>query len=243
MSALRLGAWHVGELQQKLIEAGETVPDQELTTQVFGPGTRSAVIDFQSHHLDQNGDPLTVDGVVGNMTAWSLDHPHNSTPGHVNGYLSPGWKCAPSESSGPVTRVVEAAFSQIGVHEIPDGSNRGPEVDRYGGAGAPWCAYFVSWCYGHADGGSPFGVLASALSLKEWGVKKNRIVTTPAVGDVFVILRGTTGHGHTGLIADVSADFSGGGKVSTIEGNSANAVRGILRDPSVFNCLVRPLIT
>lgn len=46
--------------------------------------------------------------------------------------------------------VMAVAHSQLGVHEWPDGSNRG-EVMKYLKAagvtvGAPWCASFVTWC-------------------------------------------------------------------------------------------------
>src|SRR4051812_3488029 len=58
-------------------------------------------------------------------------------------------------------RALDAARSQLGVTEQPPGSNDGPDIARYRGAvagayaGAPWCAYFVSWCA--AQAGSPIG--------------------------------------------------------------------------------------
>ena len=58
-------------------------------------------------------------------------------------------------------RALDAARSQLGVTEQPPGSNDGPDIARYRGAvagayaGAPWCAYFVSWCA--AQAGAPIG--------------------------------------------------------------------------------------
>ena len=47
--------------------------------------------------------------------------------------------------------VMQVAATQVGVHEIPAGSNDGPRVHVYqvvtGAFKQPWCASFVSWCY------------------------------------------------------------------------------------------------
>ena len=53
-----------------------------------------------------------------------------------------------------------------GVREVPAGSNRGPDVDKYmrgcvrsgrrvGMLGVAWCAAFASWCLWEAHGGDP----------------------------------------------------------------------------------------
>ena len=41
----------------------------------FGPLTEEAVIDFQHCHLDEKGDWLEVDGIVGPVTLWALKNP------------------------------------------------------------------------------------------------------------------------------------------------------------------------
>ena len=54
--------------------------------------------------------------------------------------------------------VLRVAASQVGVSEVPPGSNRGPEVDGYLRAvgldpeqwSYPWCAAFVYWCFERA---------------------------------------------------------------------------------------------
>ena len=39
---------------------------------IFGPATRKAVIEFQQHHKDYEGNPLVADGIVGQKTWISL---------------------------------------------------------------------------------------------------------------------------------------------------------------------------
>jgi hypothetical protein len=42
---------------------------------VFDTRTYQAVRAYQSQNLDQLGQPLVVDGKVGDLTWWSLNHP------------------------------------------------------------------------------------------------------------------------------------------------------------------------
>lgn len=217
----------VGHVQQLLIELGYSIANDELALQAYGPSTVSAVKTFQALK------GLVSDGIAGTHTLYSLEHPGGK-------YIVSGWYCQPSKARPAVRAVVQAAGDQIGIHEDPDGSNRGGGVDKFGGHGDPWCAYFVSWCYGRADGGSPFGVLASAYKIHDWAVTNNRVLAEtvpPEGGDVFVIIRGN-GHGHVGLVGDVLPD----GRLVCIEGNAGNAVRGTLRKRPDVLCLVRPIL-
>ena len=64
----------------------------------------------------------------------------------------------------------------MGVTEQPPGSNDGPQIAEYrtatqgAYAGAPWCAYFVSWCASQA--GAPIGDhgqgLGSVSEITDW---------------------------------------------------------------------------
>lgn len=43
---------------------------------------------------------------------------------------------------------IQVALAELGVKEVPKGSNRGARVDVFtGGNAVPWCALFVSWCF------------------------------------------------------------------------------------------------
>jgi hypothetical protein len=170
---------------------------------------------------------------------WALLHPN----GTQSRYTAPGWRCAPSEARAEVRRILEVAVGEIGVVERPDASNRGPRVDVYTAPelGIPWCAAFVSWCYAHAEKGSPFGRLLSALRFRDWGAAHGRTLgasALPQPGDVFVIPRGDL-HGHVGLVAGLAPD----GRMLTIEGNAGNAVRGLVRARAAVTAVVRPMVS
>lgn len=229
----------VGELHQLLVEAGESIAADERLSQTFGPSTKSAVLDFQSSHVDPQGRPLGQDGVVGPITLASLKNPREP----VQRFTAAGWRLDLNDCRPQERRVVELATNEIGTQEAPPGSNRGPKVDLYNGEdylGAPWCANFCSWAWRYADGGSPFGKLASAYKIKSWGEEKGRILPTNELarpGDIGVIMR-AEGRGHVELV--VGKELPGLPLVLA-GGNVGNAVRGTVRDRSQFTCLVRPL--
>lgn len=231
------GAIGVGTIHQALVEAGESVDAAELASGLYGPSTELAVRDFQAHHVDRNGHALQVDGVCGPSTLWALQHPN----GGVNRCAAPGWRCEPSQEREAVRPVLEAAVGEIGNIEQPDGSNRGPRIDLYTAPdlGIPWCAAFASWCFAKAESGSPFGRILSALKMRDWAVANGRVLgagALPQAGDVFVILRGDL-HGHVGIVAGLTPEA----RIYTIEGNSGNAVRGLIRDRLAVTCVVRPI--
>lgn len=58
-------------LQRLLTRRGYPVADSGL----FDMATDRAVRTFQSQNLDQHGQPLVVDGKVGDLTWWSLNRP------------------------------------------------------------------------------------------------------------------------------------------------------------------------
>lgn len=71
----------------------------------------------------------------------------------------------------PLAVLADIAESEIGVREVPPGSNRGPRVGAYQAVcalastqptGWPWCAAFVCWTIGQAVLRHP-GLLAQAI--------------------------------------------------------------------------------
>ncbi len=54
--------------------------------------------------------------------------------------------------------VVKVALAEVGVTEVPLGSNTGPRVQQYqaatdlGGTGWPWCSAFIEWCWKRVGG-------------------------------------------------------------------------------------------
>ncbi len=234
----------VGRLQQILVEANYAISSIETQQFAFGDSTYDALKAFQASHLGPSGHPLSEDGVVGAETWYALQH-----PGHEGGdYTLPEWRCELSQVREQVRRVLEVAVGEIGIHEIPDGSNDSPRIRTYTAPdfiGSPWCALFASYCFSMLDGGSPFGRIAATWALYEWAQKNNRVLSaaaSPSPGDVFLILRGdqydsVNRRGHTGIICGVLDD----GRLASIEGNASNAVRGGIRNRHDVSAIIRPV--
>ena len=181
----------------------------------FGMKTLQAVKAFQSSHLDKNGNPLIVDGKVGPLTWASLFEipiSHNiATPPLL-------------------TEVLKVARNEIGVKEVPPGSNSGPRVGEYLKSvnlnpGYAWCAAFVYWCFEQASVNlncvNP--VLKTASCMFHWQKTKGLKITMEEAlqkpdlispGDIFIIRR-KGGKGHTGIVTGFT-----NGYIQTIEGNS-----------------------
>ena len=134
---------------------------------------------------------------------------------------------------GTGSAIVSAAESQIGQSEQPPGSNDGPAIAVYRGAvagaqaGEPWCAYFASWAA--AQAGAPIGDtgqgLGSVSEITSWASQTGRLLpasATPQPGDLMLF-----GDRHVGIVDSVNPD----GTITTIEGNSQNAVRQVTRQP------------
>jgi hypothetical protein len=118
---------------------------------------------------------------------------------------------------------LEVATRQIGVQEIPKGSNAGPEVEIYLKSvgltkGYSWCMAFVYWCVSTSSTTSsttrnPLKKTAGVLD--QWNSKPELRITTPVPGSVFIMDFGK-GQGHTGFVEKILP----GGKIQTIEGNT-----------------------
>jgi hypothetical protein len=148
---------------------------------------------------------------------------------------------APPPAAAPLddsllARVLATAAHEIGVMEVPLGSNRGPLVDEYlrsvgldpTEGSFPWCAAFVFWCFANASQAlnEPNPAVRSAGVMDHWrkaGLRGVPHITaaaaaeTPAMvrgGLVFVMSTGA-GTGHMGFVEGLA-----NGKLITIEGNT-----------------------
>ena len=216
------------ELQNLLRSAGLAV----TVDGAFGPKTQAAVKAFQAQHLDMHGRPLTVDGVVGPVTWWSLRHAGAPVqPQAVIDYTT-----MPPESLGgsPCGRAaLAAAIGELkaSAREV-GGNNRGPWVKKYlhgiVDEGNSWCAAFVSWCYSQIPLGMPFEYCVGARGVlrefKEEGwARAPGTGYLPEPGDVVVWWRVKADgwQGHAGLVHHC-AD----GILYTLEGNKTDRVAG-----------------
>lgn len=119
-------------------------------------------------------------------------------------------------------RALHQAASQVGVREVPKGSNWGPKVSLYLKAAgfltpAAWCAAFVTWCLRAVgvDRKSLPALAASTYYWMDWARKKGRHRTAPKRGMLFVW--NVKGAGHIGFVTNVSES---GQTFETIEGNT-----------------------
>jgi hypothetical protein len=132
------------------------------------------------------------------------------------------------------SRMVQIARGEIGQAEQPPGSNNSARIADYRSAtpgamaGAPWCAYFVSWVAHQAgaplgDQGQGFG---SVDQLYAWAQRNGRAYSAgsgqqPKPGDLIVF------HEHVGLVESVLPN----GQIQTIEGNSSDRVAERVHPP------------
>jgi len=190
---------------------------------VYGAETQEAVSLFQARSVDFEGRPLQIDGKIGPMTWAAL------------------FKAAPLAPQSPSSdtlsgKVLVVAGTEVGVMEVPPGSNRGPKVDEYlksvglnpGQGSYPWCAAFVYWCFLEASKAlsvsNPAICTAGALDLwNQAGPKRFRRIPCAEASDnptlvrpamVFVLGTGP-GHGHVGFVEKVTGTI-----LTTIEGNT-----------------------
>ncbi len=222
----------VRDLQAILNELDYVVSE----TGVFDAATDRAVRDFQGSHLDKHAQPLTVDGVVGQLTWWALENPRPRVTTQAITYD----EAPPAEHGesqlGRVALRVAIGELKAGAGEV-GGNNKGPWVRKYmepAGLpdGYPWCAAFVSWCFLQAVGGDrremPFNYSAGARDIFNQLKRKGWSFTgesgkTPKPGDIVCWWRTspTSSNGHIGFVHHCKDGF-----LYTIEGNKAANVAG-----------------
>jgi len=122
-------------------------------------------------------------------------------------------------------KTLAVAVANIGVQEVPKGSNCGPEVEVYLasvglGKGYAWCMAFVYYCVDVACKNLGFvnPLFKTGGALKEWNTTTlpkilNTDTTVKAV-DIFIMDFGG-GVGHAGFVEKIA-----GGFIYTIEGNT-----------------------
>lgn len=116
--------------------------------------------------------------------------------------------------------VLSYARSQIGVKEIPFGSNTGPWVSVYqsvtGAYGEPWCVSFVQWALWRAHIGPIANRTAGAVYLRDWAYSRGLLRSKPEPGTIAVWIYSEQ---HASLVESVH-----GSSYTTIDGNWDNQV-------------------
>ena len=119
-------------------------------------------------------------------------------------------------------KTIEIAVKQLGVQEIPKGSNSGPEVEIYLksvglGKGYSWCMAFVYWCVQRAaeQTGSINPLKKTGGVLAQYNAKPELRQNVPEPGSIFILDFGK-GLGHTGIVEKILPN----GFIQTLEGNT-----------------------
>ena len=116
---------------------------------------------------------------------------------------------------------LQSAQSQIGIQEIPKGSNAGPDVEKYLKSvglskGYAWCMAFVYWNVQQAATklavSNPLKKTAGVMD--QWNHTATKKVVIPSPGAIF-IMDFSHGVGHTGFVEKVEGNL-----IHTIEGNT-----------------------
>ena len=134
-------------------------------------------------------------------------------------------------ASRDIERVVSAALALVGVTE-QGGDNHGPQVEAYLkevslAPGQPWCAAFVyhvgRWALYDTEcrrTSWPLPATGSCLSLGDFAMRCNVLVSTPARGDVFLLYMNQLARfAHTGIVVNVS-ETPNAYVCRTVEGNT-----------------------
>jgi hypothetical protein len=212
----------------------------------FNVRLEDAIFYFQQTHLGPKGRPLGVDGKVGPDTWWALKHPSGKAQ---KSHLLPS---IPRGIKGERKAVLELAIAEHAknVREIPNGSNRSKEIDKYipkwwldkygpDAKGPAWCCFFVMWVFKEATGRYPCGsrtgscsqLMRQALGEGMWFSSRTASSFNPVPniirpGDIFIISHprkpGKPGTGHTGFVLAVNKDQT---IIGTDEGNCGNRVK------------------
>ena len=220
----------IKEVQTLLMNKGY-LTDEEING-IFDNETYRAVRAFQAQNLDKQGQPLTVDGKVGELSWWSLHNPKSSIqlPSAIDYQKMPAIALGGSER-GRAT--LQSAINELkaGAGEV-GGNSRGPFVKKYLHGvvpeGNPWCTGFVSYCFSQHPAGTTFPYTLGARNIlrefqrRGWA-NKPASGYSPKPSDVVVLWRDqpSSGKGHIGLVHQVRDGF-----LYTIEGNKSPNVKG-----------------
>lgn len=138
----------------------------------------------------------------------------------------------PSDLDERLMRVICAALDDVGEHEQPPGSNRGPYVDALNAAtgsplGSYWCANAVTSWVRRGPLPMPSRDLGSCESWRRWALETARLDSHRRLGDVVLYGTTPTHASHIGLLVCLDP-------MLTVEGNTT--IAGYSRDGVAVQC-------
>lgn len=199
------GPQTMGALENK-VEAVQSTAGTSVDGD-YGPLTTAAVEKYQRIHR------LEVDGIAGPQTMHSMRISRESGGNRQSGGAIPN---PPHLSGSTRDKIVQAARSQLGIHEWGDNCN------PYGPC-EYWCALFASWTWRQA--GINFSTAFSG-DFYYYGLNHHTLhnrLSNPEPGDAILFGTGPQNVStsvHVGIIVQVLSN----GEVISIEGNYSNQV-------------------
>lgn len=183
--------------------------DGERDIITCGPGNDVAILDFKDRIADASpGSPR------GSCEQMQRDRA----------------KPAPSAPRGVRLQAVRWALGQLGVHEQPEGSNRGPHIDawsqRIGLLGVAWCGIFVHESFFQAGRDLHNAVASTDFIRGSAEAEENGLRAIPLRqarrGDLVLLdFPGGDADDHVAIVTrGLKAD-----RVTTVDGNSSNRVK------------------
>ncbi len=217
---------------QHLLSANGYFKERMPSNGIFEDITFENVVLFQLQHVDNKGIPLEADGVVGKKTWWALENPSGEAQrNHFQPFI-------PDGLTNRRRQLLNLIFEEHAkpVFEVPDGSNRSPDIDNYWGVtgviGLPWCCAFVSWALNETLGFYPIGGQHHLGVQNMWreAQRNDMAAPEPKPGDIFIQIK-SGGKGHTGFVVGLSTDEQ---SVYTGEGNCGNRLKIGLRQKNTI---------
>lgn len=216
------------EIQHILVSQGFAFED--LNPGIYTPGMVGAVKYFQATHIDPESKlPLIINGDIDDATYRAMEKPSGEDQRlHLELDRVPNGLTALRYSS--ISYKMQEW--RKGVKEMPDGSNWGLDIQKYGGRkGWAWCALFGEW--GLRDAGIKIPVLPSCHGLVRWAKQFDFFYpldsTDPKAwipGNLLMFYHDASS-GHCTTIVTLSED---GVQMNTVGGNEGNRVAFRLRN-------------
>ncbi len=183
---------------------------------------------IQKTGIDFYGNPLKVDGALGNKTNWwigitSLSPLRQEVLRIALGYHAAGMAEDKNNSIANDGTFVDMLLAPVGL--------------RY----KPWCCCFISHCMRKAGVSWPV-YYASAYQLREWGKANKLMVEQPVPGDLEILIHekkpgDTQVLGHARIITGYEIAT---GNTSGVDGNVTDCVRVGYRRPQHERYFLRP---
>lgn len=141
--------------------------------------------------------------------------------------------------------IVAYAHELVGIHEVPPHSNTGPVQQHAAGVRviqsatgayyAPWCVSTVQYIWKQVLGSTWANHTAGVYYLIDYARSHGAVIPHPLAG---CAVGYEIGAGHAGTVIDVYPD----GTFDAIEGNHADRVGIVRRDPKHLTCvcILRP---